>query len=50
VNLLEKNNNRRASSLAGKIQAGYFEIMKKISIVFQATSTFVLPYRRLTGH
>jgi hypothetical protein len=50
VNLFEKKNNRRNLFLAGKIQTGYFEVMKKISAVFEATSKFVLPYLRLTGN
>lgn len=49
ASLLEKKNDRRNLSLAGKIQAGYFELMKKVSAVFEATSTFVLLYPYLTG-
>jgi hypothetical protein len=44
---MEKKNDRRTVSLAGKIQAGYFEVMK-ISAVFEATSTFVHPLLHLT--
>ncbi|KAG0652061.1 hypothetical protein D0Z07_1460 [Hyphodiscus hymeniophilus] len=38
ANLLERKNEQRSLSLAGRIQAAYFECMNKISAVFEATS------------
>jgi hypothetical protein len=45
ANLLEKRNSHRNLSLVGKVQAAYFDCMKRISAVLEATSTFVLPCR-----
>ena len=48
MSLLEKKSEQRRLSLAGQIQAAYFGCMRKLSAVFEATSTFVRPYLCLT--